>query len=152
MSKSGSSTHTGWPQRNGTSTRRRAKTGARGSLSAMSSFIRANEYPPGTVAGSTTDVMTTCIWRFGLSRYKKLASRPLRRSMGIRSLGAPAGRETGRPACDLLARWPDGVLWCDVLGIFHCQHCRSSTHGQCLLPDPSGAIERDQFRLGMDPG
>ena len=68
MSKSGSSTHTGWPRRNGTSTSRRWNTGAIGTRPAMSSFMRANEYPPGTVDGSNTVAIATCMWSVGVSR------------------------------------------------------------------------------------
>ena len=67
MSNSGSSTQTGWPSRIGTSTRRRWKTGARGMRSLISWRIRRNEYPPGTVDGSKTAVMATCMWRVGVS-------------------------------------------------------------------------------------
>ena len=67
MSNSGSSTQTGWPRRIGTSTRRRWKTGARGMRSLISWRIRRNEYPSGTVEGSKTAVMATCMWRVGVS-------------------------------------------------------------------------------------
>ena len=67
MSNSGSSTQTGWPRRIGTSTRRRWKTGASGIRSLISWRIRRNEYPPGTVAGSKTAVMATCMCSVGVS-------------------------------------------------------------------------------------
>ena len=47
MSKSGSSTHTGWPSRNGTSTSRRRKTGAWGMRAAICACILRERVPPG---------------------------------------------------------------------------------------------------------
>ena len=67
MSNSGSSTQTGWPSRSGTSTNRRWKTGTSGMRSLMSWRTRRKEYPPGTVEGSNTAVMATCMCSVGVS-------------------------------------------------------------------------------------
>ncbi len=68
MSKSGSSIHTGWARFSGTSTSRRRNGGTRWMRPRMNSLRFSNEYPPGTVDGSTTMVMATCMWLVGFSR------------------------------------------------------------------------------------
>src|SRR3954464_14137691 len=46
----------------------------------------SNEYPPSTVDGSNVMVAATCMWFDGDSRYRKLASSPLSRSISCLGL------------------------------------------------------------------
>ncbi len=83
MSNAGSSTQYGWPRRKGTSTSRLRKIGASSKRELTSSRILSKEYPPGTVDGSKTAAIETCMCRLGVSRYRNVASSPVSCSMVV---------------------------------------------------------------------
>ena len=70
------------------------------------------ENPPGIVAGSSTMSPATCMYELGVSMYRKVASRPLRRCMAEVStpVGDSATRGTGGTPRRPCARSQDDLL------------------------------------------